>query len=69
MWYIADIPIVERNHGLVVSAFLFTTLAIVSVSLRVFTRVGLVRNAGIDDYFIIAAAVCVTSTPIVRTPY
>lgn len=57
MLYIVDIPIVERNHGLVVSAFLFTSLAFLAVSMRTFTRAFLVRNVGLDDYFIVAAAV------------
>lgn len=57
MRYIADIPIVAKDHGLIISGFLFTTIACLSVSLRTFTRTVLVRNMGLDDYFIIAAAV------------
>lgn len=58
MWYIADIPIVERNYGLVFSLFLFTTLAFLSVTLRIITRTLIVDNTGLDDYFIVAATVC-----------
>ncbi|KAH7110956.1 hypothetical protein EDB81DRAFT_671724 [Dactylonectria macrodidyma] len=55
MWYIADIPIVERNHGLIISGFLFTTIAFIAVGLRIFTRTVLVSNMGLDDYVVIAA--------------
>lgn len=55
--YVADIYIVPRNHGLVVSAFFFTTLAVMAVILRIITRVGLVHNIGIDDGLITLAAV------------
>jgi high-affinity Fe2+/Pb2+ permease len=58
--YIADIYIVERNYGLVVCGFLFTTLAVIAVILRLITRLALVRNFGIDDAFITLAAVSFT---------
>lgn len=58
MWYIAGIPVVGRNYGLVVSGFLFTSVAVLAVLLRVFTRVFLVKNVGIDDCFIAASMVC-----------
>ncbi|KAM4057385.1 putative integral membrane protein [Hirsutella rhossiliensis] len=55
MWYVGDIAIVDRNHGLVLAGFLFTSLASLAVWLRIFTRAVLVRNVGLDDYFICAA--------------
>lgn len=54
--YVADIDIVERNHGLVISLFVFTTLAVVAVIMRLFTRLILVRAIGTDDVFITIAA-------------
>lgn len=57
MWYIAGIPVVERIHGVVVSGFLFTTIATLCVSMRVFTRTVLIRNIGLDDYLMIVAVV------------
>lgn len=54
--YVADINIVERNHGLVISLFIFTVLAVVAVSMRIFTRLFLVRAIGVDDVFITLAA-------------
>ncbi|KAF4506510.1 hypothetical protein G6O67_006589 [Ophiocordyceps sinensis] len=55
MWHVGDIAIVERNHGLVVAGFFFTSLASLAVWLRIVTRAALVRNMGLDDYFICAA--------------
>lgn len=57
MWYLVGVPVVERNAALVVSGFLFTGLAVLAVWLRVFTRAFLVKNMGIDDYFIVASMV------------
>ncbi|KAF7561125.1 hypothetical protein G7046_g3005 [Stylonectria norvegica] len=55
MWYVGDIPIVQRNHGMIVSGFLFTLFACLAGSLRIVTRAIIVRNVGLDDYFILAA--------------
>ncbi|KAK3934548.1 hypothetical protein QBC46DRAFT_462564 [Diplogelasinospora grovesii] len=55
MWYLGSTPIVERNYGLVFSAFFFTTLAVVIIGVRVYTRVVLVRNVGLDDSLIVVA--------------
>lgn len=57
MWYVADVPIVERNQGLVFSLFFFTTLSFLAVVMRIVTRAALVRNFGTDDYFIVLASV------------
>jgi len=57
MWYLGSTPIVERNHGLVVSLFLFITLAYIVVSMRVYTRFILVRNLGLDDMLMVLALV------------
>ncbi|KFH48503.1 hypothetical protein ACRE_006540 [Hapsidospora chrysogenum ATCC 11550] len=54
--YVADVHIVKRNYGLVVAEFLFTTLAVVAVVLRLVTRMVFVRNVGVDDGFITIAA-------------
>lgn len=37
----------------------FTAVAAVAVSLRLFTRLRIVRNGGLDDAFISAALVCI----------
>ncbi|KJZ75160.1 hypothetical protein HIM_05354 [Hirsutella minnesotensis 3608] len=55
MLHVAGIKIVERNNGLVVAGFFFTTAACLAVCLRLITRAALVRNFGTDDYFITAA--------------
>jgi len=41
----------------VITSILFTSLAFITVVLRVCTRVGLLRNAGADDYLMVAAMV------------
>ena len=67
--YIADIKVVERNHGLVVSMFLFTTLSVTAVCLRVYARAVVVRNFGIDDAFSALAAVSLFVTQSVPGPF
>jgi len=62
MWYLGSTPIVERNHGLVFSAFFFTTLALVTISMRIYTRTVMVRNLGLDDILIVVALVILTYT-------
>ncbi|KAK3330757.1 hypothetical protein B0H66DRAFT_74012 [Apodospora peruviana] len=57
MWYLGSTPIVERNYGLVFSAFFFTSLAVVTVGMRIYTRVVLLRNIGVDDVLITIALV------------
>ncbi|KAI9900974.1 hypothetical protein N3K66_005236 [Trichothecium roseum] len=54
--YVADIHIVEGNYGLVIAGFAFTISAVVAVILRLVTRGFLVSNIGIDDGFILVAA-------------
>ncbi|KAG9256275.1 uncharacterized protein F5Z01DRAFT_503237 [Emericellopsis atlantica] len=54
--YVADIEIVPRNYGLVVSSFLFTTMALLAVIMRIYTRSALVQNVGADDVLIVLAA-------------
>ncbi|KAM5349038.1 hypothetical protein ACJ41O_008861 [Fusarium nematophilum] len=56
MWYIAGIPIVEHNRGLIISEFLFTPLAFLAVTLRLFSRGVVARSLGVDDLFVTAAA-------------
>ncbi|KAK0702988.1 hypothetical protein B0T26DRAFT_487944 [Lasiosphaeria miniovina] len=53
MWYLGSMPIVERNHGMVFALFFFTALALVIVSLRIFTRAFVVKRVGPDDYVIV----------------
>lgn len=55
--YVGDIEIVEKNTSLVVALFFFTILGIFCVTLRVITRLWLVRNLGLDDVFIVFATV------------
>ncbi|KAK3336290.1 putative integral membrane protein [Cercophora scortea] len=57
MWYLGDTPVVERSHGLVFSAFFFTILSLIVVSMRIYTRVGLLGNMGTDDVLICFALV------------
>lgn len=64
MWYVGDIPIVDENHALVFSGFLFTTLAFVVISARLFTRAVLVRNVGVDDILMCIAFVRTLEQPV-----
>ncbi|KAK3694145.1 putative integral membrane protein [Podospora appendiculata] len=57
MWYLGNAPVVERSHGLVFSAFFFTILSFIVVSMRIYTRVGLLGNLGTDDVLICIALV------------
>ncbi|CAM1506170.1 Fc.00g058110.m01.CDS01 [Cosmosporella sp. VM-42] len=54
--YIADIYVSPQNYALVGVGFTFTILAIIFVVLRIFTRLWLVRNIGVDDAFIVVSA-------------
>ena len=49
--------VVEKVVPLMVTSILFTTLAVVIVISRLFTRLVLIKNAGADDYLIAVAAV------------
>ena len=51
---------VERNHSTVTALFFFTALAFLLVILRLFTRIVLVRNLGVDDCLMVAAVVSST---------
>ena len=57
LWYVGDVRVVERSHALFFLEFFFTTLAVVTVSMRMFTRAVLVRNVGIDDVLMCFAVV------------
>jgi hypothetical protein len=49
--------IVERNYALVVTMFLFTSLAFIILVARLYTRAIIVRRMGADDYLMVAAFV------------
>lgn len=55
MWYVGNIPIVEKNHSIVATGFAFSILAFLTISMRLYTRAVLVKNLGIDDFLIVAA--------------
>ncbi|KAF4472899.1 integral membrane [Fusarium albosuccineum] len=55
MWAIADVPIVPRNHALVICGFLFTSLSTFCVCLRIFARTFLVYTIGLDDFIVVAS--------------
>lgn len=61
MWYIAGMPVVERNYALVANSLLWTTLAFIVLMLRLFTRAFIVKRVGVDDYLMTGAMVCPTS--------
>lgn len=42
----------------VITSILFTSIAFISVVLRLYTRVFMLKNAGADDYFMVGAMVC-----------
>lgn len=58
MWYIADIPITEKNRALVVVSLIGTSLAFAVTALRLFTRGAVVKKLGMDDYLMTGAMVC-----------
>lgn len=51
--YVADILVSPKNYALVIVEFVFTILAIVFVTLRIFTRLWIVKGIGFDDGFIV----------------
>ena len=55
--YVANIYVSEKNYALVGVGFTFTIIAAALVLLRVVTRTTLLKNAGIDDAFILLAMV------------
>lgn len=55
--YIGDIFVSTRNQPLVIVEFTFTVLAGICVSLRIFTRLWLVKIIGFDDGFIVLSMV------------
>jgi len=57
MWSIVGIPVVPRNHAMVVNTFLWTILALVVVGLRIYTRAVLVKKVGYDDWLMLSAMV------------
>ena len=57
MWYVGPLTIVERNYGLVFSLFFFTILAVVIVATRVYVRVVMLSNGGLDDALVVFATV------------
>ena len=57
MWYIAGIEVVDANKTLVVMLFVWTALAFVAISLRLYTRVAILCYVGPDDYLMAAAFV------------
>ncbi|KAI0128995.1 putative integral membrane protein [Xylariales sp. AK1849] len=57
MWYIGDLPIIDRNHDLVVVSFVFTTLAMIVVLLRLYTRAIVLKRLGSDDLLMCGAMV------------
>ena len=62
VWYIGDVVVPEKAHGLVFVLFFFTTLAAIAVGLRMFSRAVLIRRVGIDD-----ALMCVVLVSAART--
>lgn len=55
MWYIAGMPVVERNYALVVNMFLWTSLALLVICLRLYTRGLVVKRLGWDDWLMSGA--------------
>jgi hypothetical protein len=43
---------------IMVTSILFTTIAFLILCLRIFTRVVVIKNAGLDDYMMCIAMVC-----------
>jgi hypothetical protein len=67
MWYIAGIPVIERNKALVVNEFFWTILALLIIIARFYTRAVLVKKVGGDDWLMLAAMVSlVLHTPVLK---
>jgi energy-converting hydrogenase Eha subunit A len=67
MWYLAGIPVVERNHAMVVNTFLWTILALIVIIARFYTRAVLVKSIGYDDWLMLSAMVSLLfPTPVLR---
>lgn len=60
MWYIAGMPVVERNYALVANMFVWTSLALVVIFLRLYTRGVVVKRLGVDDWLMSAALASIT---------
>jgi hypothetical protein len=61
MWYLGNVAIVEENHALAVNAILWTTLATIVMSLRLYTRAVIIRGLGLDDWLMLSALVRTSS--------
>ena len=55
---IGDLHFEHKVDGLLVGLFVMTVLAVISAVVRLFTRVVLIKEPGIDDVFIASAIVC-----------
>jgi len=70
MWYIGNVPIIEANHPLIVAGFFFSTIAFITISIRIYTRAMLVKNVGADDVLVVVAYVCSMSVlSTIHMPY
>jgi hypothetical protein len=49
------IPVADRGHELIGTIGLFLALSSVTIFLRIYCRVFLVKNFGLDDYFAVVA--------------
>ena len=60
----------DQNQGPTVETvtWLFTSIALITVFLRLFTRFRLTRNPGWDDFWIALAMVYVAIKPRIRKP-
>ena len=50
----------DRGKSLVITTAVFTVVALLFVIVRLYTRLKIIRNAGIDDVIIVVASVCVS---------
>jgi len=57
MWYIGDVLLVDRVKPLVVNSIVWTTLALIAISLRLFTRAFVIKKLGVDDWLMTGAMV------------
>lgn len=58
MWHLGNQEIGEVDAPFVFFALLFTILSFLAVAGRVYTRLRISREIGVDDYFIVGAEVC-----------
>lgn len=62
MAYMAKLPMDDHQDAILYTGIVLTSIMVVFVSLRIYTRAVIMKVVGSDDYMIIIAAVCFLSS-------